>query len=500
MCQRLLSAQDQASGGNSDDCVVCIMLNQAHQYTNDCLTSHDSCKEHQTFLLPSRVLDLGRGDPFANISLSINSKDNPRTGQYVALSYCWGESRNTLTTVDNIEERKRDIELSSLPKTIRDAVYITRRLGIQYLWVDALCILQARYTGDAEAEADWEAQSATMDLIYGNSVFTLVAGSSNDCDKGIILPNLQWMAKIGKEPREQIAREEIVRQPVLLRAWTLQERLLSCRTLSMWSYDMVWRCRQASLSNVEGSSWERLMSYDVFNKVEHVKRWFQLIQDYSRRQAKRPEDKLNALAGIARKLELFSGDTYLAGLWKEDLFRCMLWRLEENGFFSRSPPSRPGFHRAPSWSWASVDGNIWFHWASGGKHELFVTLDDFDIKPASSLNPLGEIASGTLTITGPIKKIQLSGEVLADIEIMDLGKHIGNAILEPTEGYEVFGKVTSDLRYCLILRKTGDFYQVILLAPIEGAGEHYIRVGAGVSRGDWSDVVASAEKRTIVLH
>jgi hypothetical protein len=97
--------------------------------------------------------------------------------KYVVLSYCWGEDTGAFvtTTNSNLQERRAGISVQSLPTASREAVYLTRRLGIQYLWIDAFCIIQ----GD---EADWTSNAARMDEIYGKATLTIAATSAASCN------------------------------------------------------------------------------------------------------------------------------------------------------------------------------------------------------------------------------------------------------------------------------------------------------------------------------
>jgi len=116
--------------------------------------------------LPFRVIDVGEGEdysshPFLRIS---NSRS---VGVYTTLSWCWGSTKPLTTTKGTLKARTEKMPMNSLPKTFQDAVVITRSLGIQYLWIDALCIIQ-------DCEEDWKIQSSEMARIYKNSFLTIV--------------------------------------------------------------------------------------------------------------------------------------------------------------------------------------------------------------------------------------------------------------------------------------------------------------------------------------
>lgn len=78
----------------------------------------------------------------------------------VALSYVWGAAATLRLKTMNQERMRTPGVLSdlSLPATISDAIDLVKACGEQYLWVDALCIVQ----NDAE---DLEAGTYAMDLI-----------------------------------------------------------------------------------------------------------------------------------------------------------------------------------------------------------------------------------------------------------------------------------------------------------------------------------------------
>ncbi len=133
--------------------------------------------------MPRRVIDVsGKKDDVVRLLDSEISKDPLRTpAPYAALSYCWGLDQKAFykTTKSNFEEHRRGILLSSLPKTLQDAVLVCRRLHIHFLWVDALCIIQ----GDVD---DWRRESAQMHSVYASSHVTIAAHAGASCSDGFL--------------------------------------------------------------------------------------------------------------------------------------------------------------------------------------------------------------------------------------------------------------------------------------------------------------------------
>lgn len=110
------------------------------QWIRICTREHTLCGAASTSRLPKRVLDLTAKiqDGRAVLYESYGER-----ALYVALSHCWGSSQIIQTTKATIGTFRCGIELWSLSKTFQDAVYICRRLGVRYLWIDSLCIIQA---------------------------------------------------------------------------------------------------------------------------------------------------------------------------------------------------------------------------------------------------------------------------------------------------------------------------------------------------------------------
>jgi hypothetical protein len=103
--------------------------------------------------LPKRVFDVSEIEDSGAVSLK--KFDAPTQGRYIALSHCWGKSLPVKTTTENIQEHRRSIRLNKLTPTFRDAIFLSHRFGVQYLWIDSLCILQ-------DSKEDWETEAAKM--------------------------------------------------------------------------------------------------------------------------------------------------------------------------------------------------------------------------------------------------------------------------------------------------------------------------------------------------
>lgn len=137
--------------------------------------------------------------------------------------------------------------------------------------------------------------------------------------------------------------------------------------------------------------------------------WFRLIQEYTSRDMTYQSDKLPALSGIISALQNLTGDTYYAGIWKSWFMKGLLWRLQSPEWdmyvFTPKQPFKLDFYRAPSWSFASVEGVALYNavdYVDAGN--FCAQLEDCSVAPKGN-NPLGELKSGLARITGPVTSI-----------------------------------------------------------------------------------------------
>jgi hypothetical protein len=155
-------------------------LSLAIGWLEDCLSSHVTCNEGQTDPLwyPTRLLDLGPlGSGKTSVHL-VHSTEQSLSGRYCTLSHRWGKSLFLNLTQETVNMLCQGIPEEQLPKTFRDAVVVSRRLGVRYLWIDSLCIMQ-------DKTSDWLHESDKMHLVYSNSYCNLSASVSTDSSQGL---------------------------------------------------------------------------------------------------------------------------------------------------------------------------------------------------------------------------------------------------------------------------------------------------------------------------
>jgi hypothetical protein len=128
--------------------------------------------------MPSRLLEIHQSDDTLIVCLQTLIKTDNR---YITLSYCWGNLQGMLILLHgNLAELQRGINITSLPATFRDAVIVTKNLGFQYLWIDALCIIQ-------DPETDKSLELPEMKDIYQNSALTIAVPDGYDSHAGMLL-------------------------------------------------------------------------------------------------------------------------------------------------------------------------------------------------------------------------------------------------------------------------------------------------------------------------
>jgi hypothetical protein len=142
-------------------------------WLQSCLRKHNKCQRPTEAILPTRLIDVGLVDD--DIRLHITNNENL---QYAALSHCWGGKVPLETTRMTLGRHTKRIVLNESSKTFQDAIRVTRDLGIRYLWIDSICIIQ-------DDQKDWEMEAATMSQVYRNATITLSADAARNTSEGL---------------------------------------------------------------------------------------------------------------------------------------------------------------------------------------------------------------------------------------------------------------------------------------------------------------------------
>jgi hypothetical protein len=145
-------------------------------WVNQC-NQHSGCTAELP-LLPARLVDVG--DEYVGCHVNLQEMQGGR-GKYVSLSHCWGQATQFTSTKASLASNKNNIDYSQLPKSFKDAITITRLLGIRYIWIDSICICQ-------DDKDDWESESAKMASIYMNSYLNIAASAAVDSTVGCYVP------------------------------------------------------------------------------------------------------------------------------------------------------------------------------------------------------------------------------------------------------------------------------------------------------------------------
>ncbi|RSM02089.1 hypothetical protein CEP52_008178 [Fusarium oligoseptatum] len=365
--------------------------------------------------LPTRLLDVSHSDGKIRLITSSNDqkiKDLKNSGgsvRYAALSYCWGTYPSFTTTPASFKDQCEGFLIEEMPPTLQDAVQVTRDLGCNYLWIDALCILQ----GDSkQAREDWERESATMNSVYGNAYFTI--GSIFHMYKRE-MNNKSKNEKVTAQVSMLLPDVEFKDLPINARGWSHQEWLLSSRLLVFGANGPFFYCTSESEREKSGFRpsnrnpiGHKILKYRLPLEEESAQpaHWFLILMAYSCRNLTNPRDKLPAIAGVARQWDVLTkgdGGEYLAGLWRKYLLPGLLWRRERDFFLLVTPNVDICVHRerAPSWSWASIDCNTMWAFTFEFREENYrARIIDCTTKLATD-DPFGMVSEGRLVISGP---------------------------------------------------------------------------------------------------
>jgi hypothetical protein len=342
-------------------------LNLAKEWFHRCVHSHGvTCAMGEEAELPKRLVYVP-SDPNEHLQVRITKGQR---GQYAALSYCWGQGTRFQTTVSTINERMAGFPSTALPLLLRDAVDITRRFGLQYIWIDALCIIQAD-------EVDWSTESAKMASVYGNSAITICADLAGGTNTGIHQlrnPSTSHSFGFHGEYRLQVMSQPwaiMCYQPLYSRGWAFQERILARRVLHFLSDQIAWECNTAlyreqfrgrqtdftaHFCKKQVAAWYHQKHCPapsphpygaMLDLDDRISRWNTVIQEIAVRQFTVDTDRLPAISGLAYAIKTPEMGEYMAGVWQGDPFKSMMWWVGNPGHQGKAEQR----YTAPSWSW-----------------------------------------------------------------------------------------------------------------------------------------------------
>lgn len=405
-----------------------------------CVQHHDMCGSGAS-ILPTRVIEVGNiGDE----RLQLYETQENTTGQYTALSYCWGTDQPLKLTSTNIEDMKSGlIRISQLPQTLSDAVHVTRSLGIPYLWVDALCIIQ-------DNVEDWETQSEQMSTIYEKAHVVIGASSSSSATQGFLNHRRQQQAyrmrlpdRYGPKisvaarsyPQSGFHSSEICKEadPLAKRAWAFQEQHMSTRYLLFSVDELQWVCKTKiacecgmaitptfeyhplwlsycgsddDTQQQQGEEKDLTGGRSSRKLLELQDAWRKAVSEYSNRRLTRAGDKLPAFSGLASRFGARMRSRYVAGLWRENIVQDLAWaRMSWFDEESTLMPL-PAEYRAPSFSWASIDDRVCYYFSIYPLMWSWISCcsvsDARAVVPGR--NPFGRVSDAWITIRGPMAR------------------------------------------------------------------------------------------------
>jgi hypothetical protein len=353
----------------------------AKRWITDCLNNHPSCHTDLLHALPSRLLEI-REDSVKLVLTAGWTYQPP----YATLSHCWGGHKFQTLSRNNLDSFLRSISVESLSKTFQDAITTVKYVDISYLWIDSLCIIQ-------DSVEDWTVESSEMASVYKGAAINISAAGARDGTEGCFLTPDNFITKLQIATMQRGFKEvwtisnqpeRISDTPLAKRAWALQERLLAPRSIHFTRTGWAWECKT-------GTATEMLPQL-IRRKFRML--WHQIVNLYTNAQLTRESDKLVAISGIARVLQDQHTGGYLAGLWRNGIEIQLPWRCAD----FRTPAA----YRAPSWSWAAVDGEETdIEWHIRELYELYYhALVDHSRSKVTpkGVDEFGEVVDGVLTL------------------------------------------------------------------------------------------------------
>lgn len=350
------------------------------------------------------------------------------------------------STADSLES---GIDISQLPKTFQDAISVTKdRLGISYLWIDSLCIYQ-----DRDDLTDWTREAAQMHQVYGNAYCNISATGAENSSQGFFLPReadqlshvevdlaltiFDLKARSTKYAMFEFYywEKHLARVPLHHRGWVVQERLLAPRVVHFCKTQLFWECAELTACeayphgvspvleknskvhlkrlepSTEGKRLREMGPHDSDSRFFAHQLWPRIVEIYTKCQLTNSADKLIALSGIAKRMRGILQDEYVVGMWRRYLESELLWSVSRHRQANGDPSTRPVVYRAPTFSWASIEGVI--NPGTLSDKGLLYSVEDLCIEYQTDDNT-GLVKEGHVVLKGTLKYLELRRHPLVD--------------------------------------------------------------------------------------
>ena len=495
-------------------------VDMASIWLRECLSHHECHKEPIPYH-PTRLLHVGEQSSY--IKLIITAMWQPKRC-YLTLSHRWDSGDYPKLTSSTIDEFQRKIEVSTLPLTFQDAIDVTRRLGVNYLWIDSLCIIQ-----DEPDRTDWLYESPKMCDIYSNALLNLSAtGTSTSSSSmfyerdlrsltpGLIEVELDHQIRQYRVVDGSMWEDEVTKASLNNRAWVFQERLLARRVLHFGKRQLAWECCELNATEtfpkgLPGTFVDPLRKPQlglVLQKCNwpispEIRQraygwWRDMVENYSRCSLTDPGDKLIALSGVAERVKHSTCDDYMAGMWALTIAYDLPWWREEHDRERFQHLCLP--YRAPSWSWASVEGEIHFPEMLGGAYERLIRVANASFVYQHGSVSTGGLIEGSISIECKLHAVSFVNitqdlvftHLVLNERIFDVtGDQAIDFLHHEVPDSEILAWNDMHEIYCVACCATRQMIFGILL-HYSGVGQAFFRVGSFVIRareqGDWEEV------------
>ncbi|KAF6220992.1 hypothetical protein HO133_002673 [Letharia lupina] len=339
---------------------------------------HVDCDSSEGTWLPTRLLDVRHASKTSVLRLGSSREVSdalPKEKRYITLSHCWGKwgskEMPVLTSANERDRHEIGISIEKIPQTFRDAITVAQWFQVRWLWIDSLCIIQ-------DSDADWRREASLMDRVYKQGYFNISADWNADARDGLFNPRSPMrvqpltieLPEIGQTIQLTVDERDMFdwvnTAPLSQRAWVFQERHLARRIFHFTEREMFWEC--CSKAPYFASETFPNGAPRFYNKrnmllkdstitplrpaIEIHELWGDLCEMYSEKKLSNPTDKLVAISGLAKEFQkLLPDDIYFSGMWWSTFPLCLRWK-------SRGRPIQEELLEAPSWSWASIDGEV----------------------------------------------------------------------------------------------------------------------------------------------